>query len=54
MKCKTFECPYLTEEDKKFLEYEQKIYEEALKRLQHYIRSVKIGASRIITVQRII
>ena len=33
MKCKTFECPYLTEEDKKFLEYEQKIYEESAKEI---------------------
>ena len=33
MKCKTFECPYLTEEDKKFLEYEQKIYEESTKEI---------------------
>ena len=33
MKCKTFECPYLTEEDKKFLEYEQKTYEESAKEI---------------------
>ena len=33
MKCKTFECPYLMEEDKKFLEYEQKIYEESAKEI---------------------
>ena len=28
MKNNTFKCPYLTEEDKKFLKYELKIYEE--------------------------
>lgn len=33
MKCKTFECPYLTAEDKDFLEYEQKIYEENAKEI---------------------
>ena len=30
MKNNTFKCPYLTEEDKKFLKYELKIYEENL------------------------
>ena len=28
MKNKTFECPYLTEEDKEFLKYELKVYEK--------------------------
>lgn len=28
MKCKTFECPYLTAEDKGFLKYDLKIYKE--------------------------
>lgn len=33
MKNKTFKCPYLTAEDKEFLEYEQKIYEQNFKML---------------------
>lgn len=33
MQCKTFECPYLTAEDKEFLEYEQTIYEESAKEI---------------------
>lgn len=41
MQCKTFECPYLTAEDKKFLEYEQTIYEESAKEITALYRKYK-------------
>lgn len=41
MKCKTFECPYLTEADKEFLEYEQKVYEESAKEIIALYRKYK-------------
>lgn len=36
MQCKTFECPYLTAEDKEFLKYEQKMYEQNFKMLLEF------------------
>lgn len=41
MKCKTFECPYLTEADKEFLEYEQKVYEESAREIIALYRKYK-------------
>ncbi len=41
MECKTFECPYLTEADKEFLEYEQKVYEESAKEIIALYRKYK-------------